>query len=39
MFYWRCVHQPVVVAAECDRWREGYERDRAGSDAKYGKSR
>jgi len=29
MFYWRCAQQPVVVAAECDGWREAYERDLA----------
>ena len=36
MFYWRCAHQPVVMAGECKQWSEAYERDLAAFKAKYG---
>ena len=35
-FYWRCEHEPVVVAGECGQWSEAYERDLAAFKAKYG---
>ena len=35
-FYWRCSHQPVVMAGECREFSEAFERDRAAFVAKYG---
>jgi len=28
VFYWRCQHQAVVRAGECDHWSAAFERDR-----------
>lgn len=36
MFYWRCEHQAVIRAGECDQWSEAFERDRAAFVARYG---
>ena len=36
VFYWRCAHQPIVNAAECQQWTEAYHRDLAAFVAKYG---
>jgi hypothetical protein len=35
VFYWRCEHDPVVVAGACDGWREAYERDYAAFMARF----
>jgi hypothetical protein len=34
-FYYRCEHQPVVVAAECLSWLRAYDRDLAAFEVKY----
>ena len=36
MFYWRCMHQPVVQAGKCQDWRDAYNRDLAAFRASYG---
>jgi hypothetical protein len=36
MFYWRCEHDPVVIAGECQHWSDAYKRDRAVFIANYG---
>lgn len=36
VFYWRCAHQPIVNAAECQQWTEAYQRDLTTFVAKYG---
>lgn len=36
VFYWRCAHQPVVQAGECQEWTDAYARDRAAFISKYG---
>ena len=35
-FYWRCTHQPVVMAGECREFSEAFERDFAAFKARYG---
>jgi hypothetical protein len=39
VFYWRCEHDPIVVAGACERWRVAYERDYAAFMTTFGEAK